>query len=229
MILILLFHRKFIINLNFSWINSFSKTYLLEKIWSNIHETSDLALWNQIRLGDEEAFTSLFERYYVTLVNYGKTLLNGEDLVKDCVQDVFIDIWTYRFKLNEASVVKAYLLSSVRKRIARYHTRDHIFSNIKKIDSLDFLFDFSIEDQLIADETSAQKVEQLNRSINKLSARQKEALYLRYHQGLSVEQVSEVLNLNYQSIKNLLYRAILHLRKEFPLSLLVLLYNFPIN
>ena len=191
--------------------------------------SSDTTLWNQLRLGDEEAFSSLFERYYSTLVNYGKTLMTGEDLVKDCVQDVFVDIWTYRYKLNEAIVVKAYLLSSVRKRIARLHHREHIFSNIKQIDSLEFLFDFSIEDRLIADETTAKKVEQLNKSINQLSDRQKEAIYLRYHQGLSVEQVAEVLNLNYQSTKNLLHRAILQLRKDFPISVLFLLLNFSLN
>lgn len=201
----------------------------MEKISPNIHKTSDSTLWNQIRLGDEEAFTSLFERYYSTLVSYGKTLMTGEDQVKDCVQEVFIDIWSYRYKLSEAIMVKAYLLSSIRKRIARHHVRDHIFSNIKSVDSLDFLFDFSIEDHIISDETTAEKVAHLNNQINKLSGRQKEALYLRYHQGLLVEQVSEVLNLNYQSTKNLLHRAILQLRKEFPISLLVLLTNFSIS
>jgi RNA polymerase sigma factor (sigma-70 family) len=155
--------------------------------------------------------------------------MTGEDRVKDCVQDVFVDIWTYRYKLNEAIVVKAYLLSSVRKRIARLHHREHIFSNIKNIDSLEFLFDFSIEDRLIADETTAKKVEQLNKSINQLSDRQKEAIYLRFHQGLSVEQVAEVLNLNYQSTKNLLHRAILQLRKDFPISVIFLLLKFSLN
>jgi len=191
--------------------------------------SSDIALWTQVRLGDEEAFSSLFERYYSTLVNYGKTLMTGEDRVKDCVQDVFVDIWTYRYKLNEAIVVKAYLLSSVRKRIARLHHREHIFSNIKNIDSLEFLFDFSIEDRLIADETTAKKVEQLNKSINQLSDRQKEAIYLRYHHGLTVDQVADVLNLNYQSTKNLLHRAILQLRKDLPISVLFLLLNFSLN
>ena len=201
----------------------------MEKIRSHINNISDSSLWNKLRLGDEEAFSSLFERYYSMLVNYGKTLMTGEDRVKDCVQDVFVDIWTYRYKLNEAMVVKAYLLSSVRKRIARLHHREHIFSNIKNTDSLEFLFDFSIEDRLIADETTAKKVEQLNKSINKLSDRQKEAIYLRYHQGLTVDQVADVLNLNYQSTKNLLHRAILQLRRDFPISALFLLLNFSPN
>jgi RNA polymerase sigma factor (sigma-70 family) len=201
----------------------------LNKLNIHTNKSSDATLWSQIKLGDEEAFSSLFERYYSTLVNYGKTLISVEDKAKDCVQDVFVDIWTYRNSLTDVILVKAYLLSSVRKRISRIHARDHVFSKIKSVDSLDFLFDFSIEDRLIADETTAKKVAQLNKSINKLSARQKEALYLRYHHGLTVEQVSEVLHLNYQSTKNLLHRAILQLRKDFPISVLFLLFKFSLN
>ena len=150
-------------------------------------------------------------------------------MVKDCVQDVFVDIWTYKSKLNEVVSVKAYLLSSVRKRIARLHQREHIFSKIKDVDTVEFLFDFSIEDQLIADETMAMKVNQLNKLINALTPRQKEALYLRYHQGLSLEQVAEVLNMNYQSTKNLLHRAIIQLKKDFPIAFLVLFLEVSIN
>ena len=196
---------------------------------TNTEKSNDDILWNQLRAGDEEAFSLLFEKYFSTLVNYGKTLTTEPNTVKDCVQDVFVDIWTYRHSLNEAVVVKAYLLSSVRKRLARQHEREHIFLRTKDLDSLDFLFDFSIEDRLIADEAMTAKVGQLNLLINKLPPRQKEALYLRYHQGLSVEQVSEVLNMNYQSTKNLLHRSILQLRKDFPAPLLSLFYAVSVN
>ncbi len=201
----------------------------MDKLRTNNEKLSDSTLWNQLRSGDEEAFSLLFERYYSPLVNYGKTLMSESDIVKDCVQDVFVNIWSYRYKLNDAIAIRAYLLSCVRKRIARYHEREHIFSKVKDVDSLDFLFDFSIEEQLIADETMAIKVQHLNRLINYLPTRQKEALYLRYHQGLSVEQVAEVLNMNYQSTKNLLHRAILQLRKDFPISVLALFVEFSIN
>jgi len=201
----------------------------LNNFKTNTEKSKDEILWKQLRAGDEEAFSLLFEKYYSTLINYGKTLMNESDTVKDCVQDVFVDIWTYRHKLGEAILVKAYLLSSVRKRIARLHEREHIFLRTKEVDTLEFLFDFSIEDHLIANEGMAAKVEQLNVLINKLPSRQKEALYLRYHQGLSVEQVSEVLNMNYQSTKNLLHRAILQLRKDFPVSVLSLFLGVSIN
>ncbi len=197
----------------------------MQRLKSNSVKLCDSILWSQLIAGDEEAFSLLFERYYSSLVNYGKTLMSGEDIVKDCVQDVFVDIWKYSNKLNESIFVKAYLLSCVRSRISRFHKRKNIFSIALDNDSLDFLFDFSVEDTLIENEVFAKKVHKLNIAINNLPARQKEALYLRYHQGLSVDQVSGVLNMTYQSTKNLLHRAILNLRSDFAVSFLFLFVN----
>lgn len=203
--------------------------FYLKKLDKNIEKINDDALWRQLQEGDEEAFSLLFEKYYSILFNYGKTLLPEADTVKDCVQDVFVDVWTYRHKLNDAILVKAYLLSSVRKRIARLRERDRIFNKAKDLDSINFLFDFSIEDHLIASESMAIKANQLNSLMNSLPPRQKEALYLRFHQGLSVEQISEVLNVNYQSSKNLLHRAILQLRKDFTHLSLLFFLSFSLN
>ncbi len=186
----------------------------------------DTLIWNQLINGSEEAFSLIFERYYAGMVNYGKTLLSNADLVQDCVQDVFADLWIYRLNLSQGAVVKAYLLSSVRKRIARLHQREHIFFKTKEIDTLDFLFEFSVEDQMIADDELKSCIEKLNAHVNRLPARQREAIYLRYHQGLSVDQVGEILGINYQSTKNLLFRAIQQIRKDFPIPLLLLYSSF---
>ncbi|MFV8343799.1 RNA polymerase sigma factor [Flavobacterium sp. XS2P39] len=175
----------------------------------------DSTLWSNLKKGDEKAFSTLFKKHYADLVRYGNSFIPFPEKVQDCVQDVFTDIWVYRNKLNEEVIVKAYLLSSVRKRITRLQERDHIFRLSTSMDSVKFLFDFSIEYHLIADEITTAKVSHLNRLINALPARQKEALYLRYNQNLTVEQIATTLEVNYQSANNLLHRALLSLRKEW--------------
>lgn len=158
----------------------------------------------------------LFERYYADLVRYGNSLSPYEEKVQDCIQDVFTDIWVYRETLQNSVVVKAYLLSSVRKRIARLYDRDHIFRKTTSTDSIAFLLEFSVEHDLVEDdEITREKVTHLNKLLNDLPVRQKEALYLRYHQGLSVEQIAEMLDVNYQSASNLLHRGLLSLRKDW--------------
>lgn len=186
---------------------------------------NDERLWQNLRLNEERAFSTLFERYYPQLLGYGNSLLSDPEKVKDCVQNVFMDVWRYRHSLTDKVVVKTYLLSSLRKRIARLNEREHIFHKTTNLDAVEFSLNFSIEDQLIADEETAAKVRQLNRLINALPTRQKEALYLRYHQGLAVDQIAEILNINHQSVSNLLHRAILCLRKDWvgDLALLFLL------
>lgn len=188
---------------------------------------TDETLWQRLKSGDELAFSALFERYYRSLINYGNSLSAYPEQVQDCVQDVFVNVWLYRNNLSDNVVAKAYLLSSVRKRIARLHERDTIFRQTAPLEAVQFSLDFSIEDQLIADEETSAQVSQLNRLINALPPRQKEALYLRYHQGLTIEQISEMLDINHQSVSNLLHRCIQHLRKEWKgdLTLLFLLFS----
>jgi RNA polymerase sigma factor (sigma-70 family) len=199
---------------------------ILNNYQSNSKKLTDETLWNQLKAGDEEAFSLLFEKYYGSLVNYGKTLTLTPNIIKDCVQDVFVDLWTYRHSLNDTVIVKAYLLSCVRKRIVRLYERDRIFRNISEIDEMEFLLDFSMEEHMIDSESQINKVKKLNKLINSLPERQKEALYLRYYQSLTVYEVADVFEMNYQSTKNLIHRALSNLRKEWKgsLSFLFALY-----
>jgi RNA polymerase sigma factor (sigma-70 family) len=187
----------------------------------------DEHLWLRLIEGDEVAFTQLFQRHYSTLVSYGKSFIKDTDRVQDCIQDVFVDIWLYRCSLNHSVSVKAYLFSSVRKRIARFYTRDHIFRHTTSLNDVEFSITFTVEDRLIANEETAVRIYQLNRQINSLPPRQKEALFLKYHQGLNTEQIAEILNINYQSANNLLHRALVQLRRELKgnVSLLLLLFS----
>lgn len=187
----------------------------VQKQHLHIETQDDAKLWIDLIKGDENAFSILFKKHYSQLVRYGNSFIPFPDKVQDCVQDVFTDIWLYKEKLNQDVVVKAYLLSCVRKRITKLKVRDRIFTFSSPVETMSFLFDFSIEHHVILDETTASQVSQLNHLINALPSRQKEALYLRFNQDLSIEQVAETLGINYQSANNLLHRALVSMRKEF--------------
>ncbi|MEZ4905305.1 MAG: sigma-70 family RNA polymerase sigma factor [Spirosomataceae bacterium] len=190
---------------------------------------TDEILWKSLRKGDEQAFETLFERYYTALVSYGNSFMPQSDRVQDCIQDVFVDIWLYRQSLQEWVVVKAYLLSCLRKRMARTYQRERIFRQTTSLEDIEFTMDFSVEEQLISDEITKAQATQLNRLINQLPPRQKETLYLRFHQGLSIEQIAEMLDIHSQSVSNHLHRAVQQLRKEwkgdFMLLFLLILGN----
>lgn len=50
--------------------------------------------------------------------------------------------------------------------------------------------------------------------INELPRRQREAIFLRYYEGLQVREVAEVLGITYQGTVNTLYKGIKALRKH---------------
>ena len=188
---------------------------------------TDPQLWQDLIGGDESAFSALFERHYPVLVGYGKSLMPDAERVRDCVQDVFVDVWLYRQKLNPGAVPKTYLISCVRKRIARWYQRERIFQQTTPLDgnsaTVEFSLDFTVEDRLISNEETALLVRRLNQMLNSLTARQREALYLRYHQGLSVEEIAYILEINKQSVSNLLHRSLRQLRRDWPGTTSVLL------
>ncbi|MGZ3846904.1 MAG: RNA polymerase sigma factor, partial [Flavisolibacter sp.] len=50
-------------------------------------------------------------------------------------------------------------------------------------------------------------------AINQLPARQKEIIYLRIYKGLSFEEIGQIMQLNYQVVRNLLSQALKSFRK----------------
>ncbi len=78
--------------------------------FKHIYILDDFTLWNNLKAGDEKAFSTLFEKYYSDLVRYGNSLCLYDDRVQDCVQDVFTDIWVYRESLSHNVIIKAYFI-----------------------------------------------------------------------------------------------------------------------
>jgi RNA polymerase sigma factor (sigma-70 family) len=81
---------------------------------------------------------------------------------------------------------------------------------------------FSFEKTWIEKEEMAIKSEALTNAISKLSNRQQEILYLKFHSEMDYDQIIDIMGLNYQSARNLLTRALDALRK----SMISILYLF---
>lgn len=171
-------------------------------------EQTDTQWWTEMKQGDEAALGVLIKKHFNPLLNYGYRFVKDEDFVKDCVQEVFIEIWQRREKVSIPDSVKAYLLSSVRKKVLRESYRQQIFRDgpVQVYDGAAG-FDRSPEWALIENETVSEISEKVKRSIHKLSKRQQEVLYLQYFQDLSREEIAGIMNINLQSVSNLLQTA----------------------
>ncbi|HKJ32710.1 MAG TPA: sigma-70 family RNA polymerase sigma factor [Bacteroidales bacterium] len=180
------------------------------------NEIEDADLLLNLCRGDREALSYVFTMYYPYLFNYGlKIVSNNEELVKDCIQDVFLSIWRRRKNLVNVKSLKPYLFSALRLRLYRQLEkqtsridRNHKYFYQSFDDTL------NVEELIILFEIQKEQKEKLLSALNKLSNRKKEALYLKFYDGLSNEEIALVMGINTQSVYNHISEAI-QLLKNF--------------
>ena len=76
--------------------------------------TKENYLFNKIRDGDEEAFSTFFKKYYERLYQFAGRYVHDAQIAEDIVQEVFINIWKKRKEIKITTSVKSYLYSAVR-------------------------------------------------------------------------------------------------------------------
>ncbi len=168
--------------------------------------------WTNFKGGDFASLGILFETYYQELFYYGIKIVALPDLVKDTIQDLFTDVWERRNKLTAVENFKAYLIISLRRELVRRITKIRKESSVGQLDSLQF--SFSAEDFLISSEESLKNSRVLAQSMEGLTERQREVILLRFYHGLEFSEIGQVLEMNIQSVRNLLFRSLEKIRHE---------------
>lgn len=190
-------------------------------------KTDETLLWQQFREGSQRAFQELVQHFYRELHFYGGRFTRDSDLLKDCMQDLFLDLWTYRAKIVQTQYIRPYLYKSLRRKIHREMQRH---SSIINEDG--FAFDdvsseeISAEQALIRTELSDYQTVRLNALLEQLSDRQREAIHLKFYGELSNDEIADILAVNRQSVANLLYRGLRRLRESWPSLLSMIGYWF---
>jgi RNA polymerase sigma-70 factor (ECF subfamily) len=183
---------------------------------------NDIVLWNQFRNGDTESFVSIFKKYYSNLFNYGCKITADHAIIEDCIQDLFIDLWRTGGKAEIISL-KAYFFRAFKFKLIKAISKENKTSSfVPGLHENDF--EISREVFLINNHENKELSEKVFAAIEELSSRQKEIIYLKFHQNLSYEEVSEIMNINYQAARNLVYQAIKVLKKIITVQLLLSIF-----
>ncbi len=91
--------------------------------------------------------------------------------------------------------------------------KERVFTDFDEyVDSLS-RFEFSVEEIAIEQEFMAIQTKMVAKILNNLSKREREVIYLKYYSGLRTKEISEVMDISYQSVLNTLQKAFVKLRK----------------
>lgn len=189
----------------------------------------DALLWKEFLAGSKQAFERIFLAYYDELFRYGVRLTGEEEVVKDCIQNLFQRLWQRRKALGPVEEIRPYLFTALRHHItdeARAQKRRTILQSGYLGEAP---VQHSPEELLIARQLTAEQQAQLLAALQQLSNRHREALFLKFFDGFAYDRIAEIMALNPQSVRNLVHQAIKRLRQVLPHSLLVLLPGLFLN
>ena len=174
----------------------------------------DFALWNQFLEGDEKAYLYIYKLYAQDMYSYGMLFTTNSELVKDCLHGVFIKIHRNRKKLSQVDNIRLYLLKAMKNYLFDvFDKKKELFHN----DTIEPVFspEYTIEDKIIRQEELHYQSRKIRQMLESLTPRQKEVLYYRYMKNLTYDEIGEIMQMNYQSILNLIQRSIKKLRETF--------------
>ena len=166
----------------------------------------EVQVWDQFRSGDQSAFSTLYQHFVQPLYAYSLGVTNDKELIKDCLHDLFVELWRNHATIGPTTSVKFYLMASIKRKLIRHmetslkHMNHHI--NYTK----DFTEDeVSQESLLIRYEEEIVANKQLKDCMNLLSKRQREAISLRFFHNMDTDQISSSMRINPQSVYNLIF------------------------
>src|SRR5690554_807357 len=176
---------------------------------SSNHAFAEKKYWNGIKLGDKSALEGLYTLLAHELMAYGLSIASNRSLVKDCVQELFIEIWKYRNNGIEVKNVKMYVLRSLAYKINKEIINERKRHAKEQAEGFHALYFRSDAEMGVI---NLQKEEMVNQrlldALEKLPTRQKEVIRYLFFENLSNDQISKIIGINVQSVYTLTWKAI---------------------
>ncbi len=171
--------------------------------------SSDEHLMSLIQNGEETAFNEIYQRYSGRLLHFMFRML-GQDEAKaqDFLQDVFLKIVSSPEKFDTTKNFKTWVFTVAANLCKNsFRKKDKHFADLSEIQSIDSINDFDLVDQQSFKKELSTKLDQLHPVY-------KEAFILRYHEGLSLNEIALVANCPLGTVKSRLHSAIRILSKK---------------
>ncbi len=163
-----------------------------------------------IRQGDQEAFNTCFRSLFPELTAFATRYLGDRQSGMDMVQDAFVKLWNMRAELDSSRSLRSLMYTMVRNQCLN-HIRDvqskEVLTEQNDLDAF--------ENPEVEQSGSNQEQQQLHAFIADLPERQKECIEMSRFNGLSHDEIAEVLNLSARTVNNHIVAGLKTLRSKF--------------
>jgi len=170
--------------------------------------------WAAFVEGDQRVFERMYDTFFDSLYNYGRKYTEDLELIEDAIQDLFVRFWKNRANLTAPASLRNYLFKAFRN-----HLRDRIKASGRYVtgdfdERYPFEMVLSAEEKRIGSEVEQAVSMRLAKAMEQLTARQKEAIFLRFYEGFSYEEIAETMEITVKATYKLMARSIDAMRNE---------------
>lgn len=166
---------------------------------------SDAALVRAARLGDDDAFGEVVDRYGPGMLRYARRLVNGSDAdAGEVVQEAFISAWKSLDSFRGESSLKTWLFRLVHRRAVDLlrHRRptpidDELLSRVVRV----------ADDNPLQDVLDSELLEALQEALDELPWNQRSAWLLREVEGLGYDEIAHAMGTTVGSVRGHLHRG----------------------
>ena len=192
---------------------------------NNSESNNIIWLRDEFLAGSESAYSTIYKMYVNDLYAFGLSLRAKPEMVEDAIHDIFVEIYSHRHYLQGIDNVKSYFITSFRNRLIFLLKKELNSGNYNENENYG-LEETDPEYQWIEKENANEKELFVKQLYSELNPHQREVLYHRFVEGLSVEEIAQIMKINYQSAKNLIHRSIKKLKavSAFTFIALLLIY-----
>jgi RNA polymerase sigma-70 factor (ECF subfamily) len=179
-------------------------------------------LWARVRNNEKAAFTEMYKAYYQFLFSIGFRICADKDLTKDCIHDMFLEIWHNRENLPQVQHVGFYLKTYLRRKISKEVPR---LKNIRQAGTSDSEINdiqYSYEDILIALQSQDEMKEKVKVAIQKLTKSQLEVIRMKFFDDKSYLEIATYKATTARTIYNQVYQALKTLRQYLKILLIAI-------
>jgi len=181
-------------------------------------------IWKDFKAGSNTAFEKIYYQYIDVLYRYGSKITADKHLLKDSIQQLFLELYSSRERLADPENIGFYLLKALKRIIIH-----KLNSNLRSGDFFDsnlpfFEIEADTENLLISNEYQHSKMKLLEDVLQSLDPAKKELLFLKFYSGLNNHQISLLTGLKPDSVQKQIYRILKKLQVNFTDRFLELFY-----
>ena len=202
------------------------KIYIIFILYSEMFmqkkkQICDFELISRIKEGDESAFRIVFDLYSSKLYAFSYRFLKEKEPCQEVVQEVFLNLWLNRAKLDTQYPIAPYLYTITRRltlNVLRHvatsqSAMDKMWLNVKKVSN-------ETEEEVFLEDLS-RFTEQV---LSKMPKQQQLIFRMSRHQELSYDEIAEELDISRNTVKNHLVAALKTLRTQLNKAFSILFF-----